>query len=199
MGIRAAFRGRLLGRTVPLTPFQTTASSKINLMTTSDDPNPSLPSKESISKATSELNNLLQIISGTSSALESGDENPNSKEYMEMLRLSIARAEKVAADLAGQAGGATEKVALQPELAAFIRNRKEPENTGPTKQSIMLVDDEQMALTLVKRVLSEAGFSEKKRTWVIRAGPRGQRPDTVYFRDDPRALVHLTSGDCGVA
>lgn len=48
-------------------------------------------------------------------------------------------------------------------------------------------------------VLSEAGFNEKKRTWVIRARPRGQHADIVYFRDDPRALVHLTSGDCGVA
>lgn len=50
-----------------------------------------------------------------------------------------------------------------------------------------------------RTALSEAGFSEKKRTWVIRARPRGLHADTVYFRDDPRALVHLTSGDCGVA
>jgi GNAT superfamily N-acetyltransferase len=46
--------------------------------------------------------------------------------------------------------------------------------------------------------LSEAGFNTKKRTWLVRAKPRGQRPDNVDFREDPRALLHLTSGDCGV-
>lgn len=46
--------------------------------------------------------------------------------------------------------------------------------------------------------LSEAGFNTKRRTWLVRARPRGQHIDTVSFRDDPRALVHLTSGDCGV-
>jgi predicted N-acetyltransferase YhbS len=47
-------------------------------------------------------------------------------------------------------------------------------------------------------VLSDAGFNEKRRTWQIRARPRGAHDDPVYFRDDPKALVHLTSGDCGV-
>ena len=50
-------------------------------------------SKESLSKATSELNNLLQIISGTSAEigdLWEGEEG--SEQYLSMLRSSIDRA-----------------------------------------------------------------------------------------------------------
>jgi predicted N-acetyltransferase YhbS len=48
-------------------------------------------------------------------------------------------------------------------------------------------------------VLSEAGFSSKRRTRPIRARPRGATVDPVDFRDNPRALIHLSSGDCDVA
>jgi len=48
-------------------------------------------------------------------------------------------------------------------------------------------------------VLNEAGFSSKRRTRPIRARPRGKNADQVSFRDDPLALIHLTTGDCDVA
>src|SRR5437588_6231310 len=77
-------------------------------------------SKEAVSKATSELNNLLQIISGTSAEIGNlWDASEGSEEYLEMLRASINRAEAVAAQLAEQAGGAPEKVLMHPELASF--------------------------------------------------------------------------------
>ena len=48
----------------------------------------------------SELNNLLQIISGTSSLIENiWEGKPGADKYFEMLRASIARAADVAMDL----------------------------------------------------------------------------------------------------
>ena len=124
----------------------------------SSTPTPEFVPKESISKATSELNNLLQIISGTSAEIENIWEGSDSSEkYLAMLRASIARAETVAAQLAEQAGGTDQKVLLHPELAAFIK----PKNVAQmpaSKPNILVVDDEEMALTLVKKLLSEAGY-----------------------------------------
>jgi CheY-like chemotaxis protein len=114
---------------------------------------------DSISKAASELNNLLQIISGTSSLIEAGEEDKGgSEKYLAMLRASIERAEKVTAELVQYAGGPEEKMLLNPELAPFVKSKK-TRDSATTKQSILLVDDEQMELTLIKRVLTEAGYS----------------------------------------
>src|SRR2546425_12228648 len=72
-------------------------------------------SKESVSKATSELNNLLQIISGTSAEIGNLWEGcEGSEQYLNMLRSSIDRAEAVAA-------GANQKVLMHPELASFLK------------------------------------------------------------------------------
>src|SRR5712664_4437714 len=77
-------------------------------------------SKESVSKATSELNNLLQIISGTSAEIGNLWEGcEGSEQYLNMLRSSIDRAEAVAAQLAEQAGGTDQKVLMHPELTSF--------------------------------------------------------------------------------
>ena len=93
----------------------------------SDEQNPpstpegSIP-KESVSKATSELNNLLQIISGTSAEIENlWEGSEGSEKYLEMLRESIGRAESVAAQLSQQAGGAEQKMLMHPELTAFVK------------------------------------------------------------------------------
>jgi CheY-like chemotaxis protein len=115
-------------------------------------------SKEAVSKATSELNNLLQIISGTSTEIANlSDGSDRSQEYLNMLRASIERAEAVAAQLSKQAGGAEQKVLMQREVASFHRPKTITEMPRP-KQSILVVDDEQMALVLIKRLLTEAGF-----------------------------------------
>jgi CheY-like chemotaxis protein len=115
-------------------------------------------SPETLAKASSELNNLLQIISGTSALIEdASDGSDGSEQYLSMLRNSIERAEKVAENLVHHAGGTDMKRMMHPDLAGFVR----PKTTAAPvpKRSIMLVDDEEMALTLVKRVLVEAGFS----------------------------------------
>src|SRR5437870_13731043 len=73
-------------------------------------------SKESVSKATSELNNLLQIISGTSAEIGNlWEGSEGSEQYLNMLRSSIDRAEAVAAQLAEQAGCTDQKVLMHPE------------------------------------------------------------------------------------
>ena len=115
-------------------------------------------SKESVSKATSELNNRLQIISGTSAEIGNLWEGcEGSEQYLNMLRSSIDRAEAVAAQLAEQAGGANQKVLMHPELASFLKPKtiSEMPRAEPT---ILVADDEQMALVLIKRLLSEADY-----------------------------------------
>jgi CheY-like chemotaxis protein len=128
-------------------------------MTPPSDAKPPEPSNDSVSRATSELNNLLQIISGSSALMETSGQSPeDSQKYLEMLRTSIERAERVAAELTEHAGGATQKMAVHPDLAPFMRSKKTAE-TRASKQSIMIVDDEQMALTLMNRILTESGFN----------------------------------------
>ena len=88
-------------------------------------------SKESVSKATSELNNLLQIISGTSAEIGNLWEGcEGSEQYLNMLRSSIDRAEAVAAQLAEQAGGANQKVLMRPELASFLETKDDQRNAA---------------------------------------------------------------------
>src|SRR5437870_10829706 len=72
---------------------------------------------EDNSKVASELNNLIQIISGTSSLIENiWEGRPGSEKYFEMLRASIERAEQVTAQLVAQAGGTNRKRLLPSDL-----------------------------------------------------------------------------------
>lgn len=108
-------------------------------------------------EATSELNNLLQIISGTSSLLENiWEGNRDSDKYFSMLRASVERAELIAAKLVEQAGGARTKMLVNPEIGKFAP-RRVTELPTP-KPRILVVDDEGMALLLIDRILTEAGF-----------------------------------------
>src|ERR1700682_1817499 len=96
---------------------------------------------EPISKATRELNNLLQIIAGTSSLIENiWEGNDASEKYLAMLRASIERAEKVTAELAHYAGGTEKKSLVHPEIASFMKTKTAPV-AEPSRQSILVVDD----------------------------------------------------------
>ena len=120
-------------------------------------PTPAMPPTAA---TTSELNNLLEIISGTSAAIENiWDGNDGSEKYFEMLRASVDRAAKVTAQLVEHAGGSDKKVVFHPDLAGFARQKNAPPPAPAKKQrSLLVVDDEPMALVLAKRILSEAGF-----------------------------------------
>jgi CheY-like chemotaxis protein len=113
-------------------------------------------SDEQASAASSELNNVLQIIATASSMLD-GATPEDAKMYRTMLRDSIQRAEKLAAGLAVQAGGTDKRAVTQADLAAAGTGKGEASDK-PSKQLIMVVDDEQMGLTLMKHVLTGAGF-----------------------------------------
>jgi len=113
-------------------------------------------SAEQSSAASSELNNLLQII-GTASSMLSEATPENAETYRTMLRDSIQRAEKLAAGLATHGGGTDKRALTQADLAN-AGPAKGAEPNKPAKQLIMVVDDEQMGLTLMKHVLTGAGF-----------------------------------------
>jgi CheY-like chemotaxis protein len=134
----------------------------VNRSVSSDHKSPpnreELLSKEAVSKASSELNNLLQIISGTSAEIANLREgNDGSEQYLTMLRSTLARAEAVAGQLTEQAGGTREKAMINPELAPFLKPRKVTE-IPINKPQILAVDDEEVALMLVKQLLTTAGY-----------------------------------------
>lgn len=111
-----------------------------------------------MSRSTSDLNNALQLISATASLIDKAWKGGDrSEKYLAMLRASIERAELVAADFVKQTGGSGAKTLMHPHLAAFVGRTGAPLSRG-LRQSILLVDDEAMALTLVKRILVEAGY-----------------------------------------
>ena len=115
-------------------------------------------SREDVSKASSELNNLLQIISGTSTEIANLRQgNDGSDHYVSMLRKTVERAEAVAAELTQKAGGTHQKALMHPDLAAFAKPKKVTE-MPITKPQILVVDDEEVALMLVKQLLTTAGY-----------------------------------------
>jgi CheY-like chemotaxis protein len=111
------------------------------------------------SKVASELNNLIQIISGTSSLIENiWEGRPGSEKYFEMLRASIERAEQVTAQLVAQAGGTNRKRLLPSGLEQRFDEALIAGVPNQRKHSILVVDDEPMALELLHGVLSDAGY-----------------------------------------
>ena len=114
---------------------------------------------EDNSKVASELNNLIQIISGTSSLIENiWEGRPGSEKYFEMLRASIERAEQVTAQLVAQAGGTNRKRLLPSALEQRFDEALIAGAPNQRKHSILVVDDEPMALELLHGVLTDAGY-----------------------------------------
>jgi CheY-like chemotaxis protein len=108
-----------------------------------------------LAEATSELNNLLQIISGTSALLEGVcPANSESQQYLMTLRATLERAEKLASKLVKQAGGPAERAATNAKLP--VVETTSASGAKGKKPRIMIVDDEQITLGLVSRILKEA-------------------------------------------
>ena len=105
----------------------------------------------------SELNNLLQIILGTSDLIENiWEGKPGAKQYFEMLRTSITRAAEVTTGLVALSGSANEKIVLHPEFARRKKVGHRP--VYRPKERIMVVDDEKMLLILTAELLRDAGY-----------------------------------------
>lgn len=104
---------------------------------------------------TSELNNLIQIIAGTSELMENiWEGTEGSEKYFAMLRASILRAEQVTAQLVRQAGGVDAKVAY-PSVPESVTSKIVAQARS---HSVLVVDDEQMVLSLFRRILTEEGY-----------------------------------------
>ena len=111
-----------------------------------------------VPKVASELNNLIQIISGTHSVLENIWEGTEvSEKYLAILRVSVGRAQQIMAQVVAQAGGANGRVGPSPELEK-VSAPVLPAPPPPPKHTILVVDDEQMVLSLLRDVLTEGGY-----------------------------------------
>ncbi|HMJ06955.1 MAG TPA: response regulator [Chthoniobacterales bacterium] len=104
----------------------------------------------------SELNNLLQIISGTSTLIENiWEGKPGADKYFQMLRASIARAADVTLDLVQLSGSG--KIVLHPEFAR-LRQPLVGKSPNSVQQRLLVVDDEKMLLILSSELLRQAGY-----------------------------------------
>ena len=118
----------------------------------------SQPSEQDwLAQATSELNNLIQIIAGTSASLEDICQgNKDSQHYLMTLRATIERVEKLSASMVKKAGGPIDRSLTSDKFTSDSRP-KSPQ-AGPKKTRILVVDDEQVTLGLVSRILSDADY-----------------------------------------
>ena len=135
-------------------------------------------SQQLVPAAASELNNLLQIVSGTVAMLENVWEGaPGSERYFDMLRKSVDRAAKVTAQLVQHVGGTDKKILMHPALKERTEPPAPPPSPLQVSRCIMVVDDEPMALVLLQQILSQAGHS------VVTAQSGFEALD--YFRKEP--------------
>ena len=111
----------------------------------------------------SELNNLLQIISGTAEMMENiWEGNEGSEKYFSMLRSSVDRAAKLTHTIAREGGAADDKILLHPALNYFNdKKRSDEQQKSGTKTRILVVDDEPLALELAQQTFEDAGFEAK--------------------------------------
>jgi CheY-like chemotaxis protein len=108
-------------------------------------------------KTTSEMSNILQTISGANSSTKDVWGGGDGAEKYLAIRASIEHAEKVAAELVEQGEGSDEKMLMHPEIAAFVKGKRKSDSE-PAGHFILVVDDDETAVTLLKRILTERGF-----------------------------------------
>ena len=139
--------------------------------------------EKALAAAASDLNNLLQIISGAVASLEETCRDvPGSGKPFAMLRASVDRASHVTEQLAAEAGGTEEKIVLHPAFALAAAKRRRP--TLRVAHRILVVDDEPMALELSKRILAQAGF-------VVTTAGSGAEALELVGRDSHRFDLYL--------
>jgi len=115
---------------------------------------------ERSSAIASELNNLLQIIAGTSALIENiWEGNEGADKYFSMLRESVARAAEVTTDLVELSGSVHGKIVMHPEFSRLRHAKTEPPAGDAPQRRILIVDDEKMLLILASELLREAGYT----------------------------------------
>ena len=111
--------------------------------------------------AANDLNNLLQVISESSKALEPiCESSPEGMRYFAFLRTSVDRAKLVTAQLAARLGGQQMSAAdsKSDAIAAPRRSAVPIDNPAGTRELILIIDDEALIVTLAKRMLTDAGY-----------------------------------------
>jgi CheY-like chemotaxis protein len=106
---------------------------------------------------TSALSNILQTISGTSALSEDVGKGGQAFEKYQAMRADIERAEKMAAELLEKGEGWDEQLLTHPEIAAFVKGKRKS-NLEPAGHFVLVVDDDETAVVLLKRILTETGF-----------------------------------------
>lgn len=110
-----------------------------------------------------DLNNLLHVITESSNALGPVcGERPEGKRYFEFLQTSIQRAKEVTAQLAGRLGAAPAANEETGMPAAGGQRQQGAgysiENPDGDKELILIIDDEELLVDLVKQMLAHAGY-----------------------------------------
>ena len=111
--------------------------------------------------AANDLNNLLQVISESSKAIQPMCEaSPEGMRYFAFLRTSLDRAKNVTAQLAARLGGEAPTAAAPASAPAPVPQRSTVaiDNPAGTKELILIIDDEALIVTLAKRMLTDAGY-----------------------------------------
>jgi CheY-like chemotaxis protein len=118
--------------------------------------------QHSLQATVNDLNNLLQVISESSKALEPICEaSPEGMRYFAFLRSSLDRATQVTGQLAAKLGGQTTPPPAPPTPSPTSAPRRPSvaiDNPTGTKELILIIDDEALIVALVKRMLTDAGY-----------------------------------------
>ena len=122
---------------------------------------PAEPDNQWLHTAANDLNNLLQVISESSKALEPlCDSSPEGMRYFTFLRTSLDRAKNVTAQLAARLGGQPMQ-AMEPRIEVAASQKRSSvaiDNPAGTKELILIIDDEALIVALAKRMLTDAGY-----------------------------------------
>ncbi len=113
--------------------------------------------------AANDLNNLLQVISESSKAVQPMCEvSPEGMRYFAFLRSSLDRAKDVTTQLATRLGGHASPPVPLPSAKTPAPAPKTSsvaiDNPSGTKELILIIDDEALIVTLAKRMLTDAGY-----------------------------------------
>lgn len=122
---------------------------------------PANPDKHWLQTTANDLNNLLQVIGESSEAIEPMcSSHPEGTRYFSFLKTSVERARRVTAELASRIGGEPVEALVSPTengsptMVPSVSLDKTPESKG----LILIIDDEELLVTLVEQMLTDAGY-----------------------------------------
>ena len=117
--------------------------------------------KHWLRKTANDLNNLLQVIGDSSKAIEPlCSSQPEGMRYFGFLKTSLERARQVTAQLSSRIGGEPATNGNHPADFAQTAAPGAPSANGTpqSKGLILIIDDEELLVTLVQQMLTDAGY-----------------------------------------